>query len=128
MTRAARLGAGGSLRSRVARGTVVNTVFLVALTAPGLIRGFILAGFLSRSDYGVWGILSISLVTLLWLKQVGIGDKYIQQDEEDQEAAFQKAFTLEAVLTGAVVVLLAAALPLIAKLYGVHEIIAPGLV
>ena len=42
----------------------------------------------------------MSLGTLVWLKQVGIGDKYIQQDEGDQERAFQKAFTLESCSPG----------------------------
>ena len=69
-------------------------------------KGFVLAGFVSRADYGIWGILGASLGTLLWLRQVGIGDKYIQQDEDDQEVAFQKAFTLELMFTGALVVLL----------------------
>ena len=35
------------------------------------------------------------------LKLIGIGDKYIQQDEADQELAFQKAFTLDALTTTA---------------------------
>jgi len=90
-----RVPGGGSLRSLAARGTLVNSGFTVAFSALSLLKGFILAAFLSRSDYGVWGIVVVSVGTLVWLKQVGIGDKYVQQDEDDQEAAFQKAFTLE---------------------------------
>src|SRR4051812_13890230 len=81
--RSRRFGFAGSLRRHAARGTLINTAFLVALSVLGLVRGFVLAGFLSRADYGLWGVLAVSMGTLVWLKEVGVGDKYIQQDEED---------------------------------------------
>ena|SRR5437588_217666 len=115
----------GSLRTRVARGTLINTAFTVGIGLLGLLKGFILAGFLSPADYGLWGILIVSLSTLLWLKQVGIGDKFIQQDELDQEKAFQKAFTLELALTGVCVLMIAAATPLLVLIYGLPEMIPP---
>src|SRR3954471_6048228 len=118
----------GSLRQRAARGTIVNSAFLTGLSFLALVRGFVLAGFLSRSDYGVFGILAASLGTLVFLKQVGIGDKYIQQDEEDQEAAFQKAFTLELFLTGGFTLLLAGVVPIVAWAYGEPKLLAAGLV
>lgn len=127
-TGARRVDLDGSLRERAARGTLVNTAFDVGLSALGLVRGFILAAFVSRADYGVWGVLVVSLGTLLWLKQVGIGDKYIQQDEPNQEEAFQKAFTLELLFTGAFVVLVAAAVPLVAALYRLPQALGPGFV
>jgi len=114
------------LRRRVARGTLINAAFSVGLSAVGLLKGFVAAAFISRTDYGVWGVLFISLATLVWLKQVGVGDKYIQQDDEDQELAFQKAFTLEVALTGAFTVLLCAVVPLLAVLTGEPELLAPG--
>ena len=117
----------GSLRERAARGTVVNAAFLVVLSGLTLVKGFILAGFLAREDYGVWGVLAVSLASLFWLKQVGIDDKYIQQDEPDQELAFQKAFTLELIFTGSFVLLGAATLPFFALAYDVPELIGPGL-
>jgi len=123
-----RFGVTSSLREHAARGTLINTAFLVALSGLGLVRSFVLAALLTRADYGLWGVLAVSLGTLVWLKDVGIGDKYIQQDEEDQEAAFQKAFTLELVLNGVMVLLLAASLPVFALIYGLPELIPPGLV
>ena len=119
---------GRGLRRHAARGALVNTTFMIALSGLSFIRGFVLAHFLTRADYGVWGILAVSLGTLLWLKQVGIGDKYIQQDEDDQELAFQKAFTLELMFSGIFMVLLAAALPLFAILYNQWKLVPPGLV
>ena len=118
---------GGSLRQHAARGTVVNAMFMIGLTSLGFIKGFILAAFVSREDYGIWGIVIIAIGTLMWLKQVGIGDKYIQQDEDDQEAAFHKAFTLELMLACVFAALLITAVPIMAWLYGQPEIILPGL-
>lgn len=126
-TRRIKLGSR-SLREFAARGMMINTGFMVGLSLLALFRGFILAAFMTAADYGVWGILSVSLGTLLWLKQVGIGDKYIQQDEEDQELAFQKAFTLEAMFTGIFTVILLAMVPVIVLVYGEPKLLAPGLV
>ena len=119
---------GRSLREHAARGTVINAIFMIALSAVALVKGFVVAIFLDRADYGIWGIVVVSLTTLLWLRDVGIGDKFIQQDEEDQELAYQKAFTLELVVALGSMVVLAAFLPLFAVIYGEWEIVAPGLV
>ena len=127
-TRAGRFRFTGSLRERAARGTIINGAFLIGLSTLGLLKGFIIAAFVTRAEYGVWGVLVISLGTLVWLKQVGIGDKYVQQDEEDQEVAFQKAFTVELAFTGVLIVLIGLAVPLYALLYGLPELIAPALV
>lgn len=123
-----RIEPGGSLRLRAARGMLINTAFTVSLGALGLLKGFILAGFLTRADYGLWGVIVVSLSTLLWLKQAGIGDKYVQQDEVDQELAFQKAFTLELAFTGACVVLILVAIPLLVLIYDLPRLIAPSIV
>ena len=87
-----------------------------------------LAALLTRSDYGVWGVLVVSLGVLARLKVVGISDKYLQQDEPDQELAFQKAFTLEVLMTAAAIVPLALALPVIAVVYGDWNLVPPGIV
>jgi O-antigen/teichoic acid export membrane protein len=118
----------GSLRNRAARGTLINSAFMLGLGILSLLKGFILARFLSRADYGVWGVIIVSLSTLLWLKQVGIGDKFIQQDELDQELAFQKAFTLELAITGLCVLVMAAVVPLLVLLYDLPQIVLPSLV
>jgi PST family polysaccharide transporter len=118
---------GRSVRQHIAHGVLVNAAFTIGFSALSLVRGVVVAAFLTREDYGIWGILATSLLTLLALKNVGIGDKYIQQDEDDQEAAFQKAFTLELLFTMAFVLLLLALLPVVALVYGQDEVIGPGL-
>src|SRR4051812_1378260 len=126
--RRAELAGTGSLRRHTARGTIVNAAYFVGLYSLGLLKGFVVAAFLTRADYGIWGILVIGLGTFLWLKQVGIGDRYVQQDEEDQEVAFQKAFTLELAFSGLFLLVLLAAVPLLALVYGAPELLAPGFV
>src|SRR3954447_26093793 len=126
--RRAELAGSASLRRHTARGTIVNAAYFVGLYSLGLLKGFVVAAFLTRADYGIWGILVIGLGTFLWLKQVGIGDKYVQQDEEDQEVAFQKAFTLELFINLFFCVVLAVLLPVFALIYGEWKLIPPGLV
>jgi O-antigen/teichoic acid export membrane protein len=117
-----------TMRQHVARGALVNGAFLTLVSGLAMLKGLIVAGFLTRSEYGVWGILIITFGTLIWLRDVGVGDKYIQQDEDDQEAAFQKAFTLELIVTGAFALLLLTAVPVMSLAYGRSDLIGPGLV
>ena len=113
------------LRTRAARGVVVNAGFTALVRTLGLIKGFVVAVFLTTSEYGIWGILVLGLGTLYWLRNVGIADKYVQQADDDAEA-FQKAFTLELIYTGAFTVVVALAVPVIALVYGESELLLPG--
>ncbi len=124
----AQLRPGENLRSRAARGTVINAVFQVGTAGLQLLMRLLVAAFLTASEFGLWGLLVAGLTTLVWLKQIGVNDKYIQQAEGDQESAFQKAFTLELLYTLGFYVLIAAALPAYALLIGRPEIIVPGFV
>jgi len=118
---------GRSLRQHAARGTIINASFLIGMTTLGLVEGFVVAAFLTRQDYGIWGILVVGLGTLGWLKGSAISDKYIQQDEADQELAFQRAFTFELIVACGFMLLLAAVVPLLALIYGQPKLIAPGM-
>jgi O-antigen/teichoic acid export membrane protein len=117
-----------NLRVRAARGTVVNSAFQIGLAVLNLLKRVAVAAFLTREEFGVWGIILTVLITLVWLKQIGIFDKFVQQTEPDQELAFQKAFTLEVLMSIAYFVLCCIVLPLYALGYGYHDILLPGLV
>ena len=118
----------GDLRTRTARGTLVNSGFQIGLTGLGALQRVIVAAFVTRAEFGLWSIVLVVLVNLSWLKDLGIGDKYIQQSEPDQEAAFQKAFTLELLVSLAFLGLVVLVLPLWALAYGHTSIILPGIV
>jgi lipopolysaccharide exporter len=119
---------GESLRVHAARGVLINSAFQVGLTGVALLRRAGVAVFLTQSEYGFWGLIVTTLITLSWLKQVGVDDKYVQQDEEDQELAFQKAFTLELLYSVLIYVVILVALPIYAVIYGQPGIILPGAV
>lgn len=121
--------AGGEtdLRSRTARGTLVNGSFLAAMNGLGLVKGVAVAGLLTTAQYGTWGLLMAAFMTILTLGSVGVDDKYVQQDDADQRRAFEIAFTFQVVIgvifTGAILV----GMPLFALLYGRDQMIGPGL-
>lgn len=116
------------LRTHTARGTIINSAYQVGIAAIGLIQRVAVAAFLTREEFGLWGIVLTVLVTLAWLKEIGVADKYVQQSDGDQELAFQKAFTLELYSSFAFLAVVVAVLPLYALAYGRDEIIVPALV
>jgi O-antigen/teichoic acid export membrane protein len=118
----------GGLRRRTARGTIINTVFRVGLAGLTLLRRIAVAAFLTPSELGIWGAVLITVMTLMFLKNSAISDKYIQQSEGDQEIAFQTAFTFEVLVTLAFLVVAAALLPVFALAYDSWTIVLPGLV
>jgi O-antigen/teichoic acid export membrane protein len=116
------------LRLRAARGVLITSAFMIGLQTLSLVKSFVIAGFLTKSEYGVWGVLIVALGTLSFLKDVGIGDKFVQQDEPDQRQAFHVAFTVETIANAGLTLLLLVTLPLFALLYGETVILLPGLV
>ena len=116
-----------TLRARTASGTMVNGAFLVGTNGLNLIKGLAVASFLTTTQYGTWGLLMAAFVTLLTLGSVGIDDKYLQQDDTDQQRAFEIAFTFQALLGVVFFVVILAGMPLFALLYGRPGMIAPGM-
>jgi polysaccharide transporter, PST family len=119
---------GSSLRRIAARGAIVNSGFAIFLAALNTFKRLVVVAFLTREEFGLWGILLSTLITLAWLKDLGIADKYVQQREGDQAAAFHKAFTMELGASLGYFILSCAVLPLYAAAYGHSEIIVPGIV
>jgi PST family polysaccharide transporter len=115
------------LRARTARGTIVNGFFLVGVNALSLVKGVVVAGLLTTTEYGTWGLLLAALMTLLMLAGVGIQDHYIQQDDPNQERAFEIAFTIQCVLGALLIVAFLVGMPLFSLLYGAPEMIGPGI-
>ena len=106
------------LRTRTVRGVAINSVFLILVEVMSLAQGLIVARVLGPSQIGLYGIVSITVMTLIALKQVGIDEAYVQQDEADQEVEFQRAFTLELILSALFSVLILVAAPILPAVYG----------
>jgi O-antigen/teichoic acid export membrane protein len=126
LRRRAEIG-GDGLRVRSARGTLVNTFFLIGISALSVVQGVLVAGMLGAPEYGLWGLLTISFGTLFALAAVGIDDKYINQDHSDQQAAFEIAFTLQSMLCGLFTLIALVAIPLFTFMYDEPRILLPGL-
>ncbi len=107
---------------------MINAAFFVGLNVLGMVRGFAVAGFLATTEFGLWGLLFAVLGAMLWLRDAGIADKYVQQEEEDQETAFHRAFTLNFGLHVGLAVLMLVLVPLFALALDQPDLTAPGLV
>jgi glycosyltransferase involved in cell wall biosynthesis/O-antigen/teichoic acid export membrane protein len=118
----------GDFRRRAAKGSVVNGVYSVGVSFLGFLKGIVAAALLTAPEYGLWSLLAVTVVTLLWLAQVGIDDKYLQQDHPNQEHAFQLAFTLQAMLATFLAAVIAVGAVIASFAYGRPELLAPGLV
>jgi O-antigen/teichoic acid export membrane protein len=106
------------LPGRTVRGVVVNGVFLVLAESLVLVQGLIVARELGPRELGLYGIVSITVVTLIALKRVGIDEAYVQQSEVEQEREFQRAFTLELGLSLLFALAVMAIAPLVVAVYG----------
>ena len=126
LRRRAEIG-GEGLRVRTARGTIVNTVYLVGLNGLAVAQGLIVARLVGPAEYGLWGLLIVSFGTLFALLAVGIDDKYINQDHPDQQAAFEIAFTLQTVLSALLTLIALIAIPVFSIVYDEPRILVPGL-
>lgn len=115
------------LRTRTARGTLINGTFLVGITVLGLVQGTLVTRLLPPSVIGKFELLMAAFMTVLALGQVGVDDKYIQQNDPDQQKAFETAFTLQWVVAGALAVLMLVGIPAFAELYRQPSLIGPGL-
>lgn len=106
------------LRRRTARGVLVNGGFILVAEGVVLVQQVLVARLLSTAQVGLYGIVSITVITLLTLKQVGIDEQFVQQDEPDQQLAFQRAFSIDLALGGIFALLVALLAPLVAVAYG----------
>jgi O-antigen/teichoic acid export membrane protein len=112
------------LRARTARGGVVNALFLGGAEALVLLQGLIVTVLLGPENIGLYGIVTATAMTVVALRRVGIDEAFVQQTEEDQEAEFQRAFTLELIVGAAFSLLLAIAAPIVAAAYDDDRLLA----
>jgi O-antigen/teichoic acid export membrane protein len=112
------------LRTRVVRGTVVNASLLTLIDLLVLAQGLIVTRLLGPEAIGLYGVVSVTVMTIIALKRVGIDEAFVAQDAADQEAEFQRAFTLELVLSACFALILLAAAPIVAAVYDDERLLA----
>jgi O-antigen/teichoic acid export membrane protein len=124
-----RLPRVADLRQRAARGILVNGAYQVGLVIVAALKGLLAAAFMTSADYGVWGLLGLAMWTAIGLKQqFGATDKYIQQSDENQEHAFQRAFTVELIFAAAMAPVVVAVVVAFALVDHNWSVLPPGLV
>src|SRR3954452_17287 len=92
--------AGGELRRRAVRGTVSTAVALARVDLLVLARGLIVTRLLGPAAIGLYGIVTVTTMTVVGLKRVGVDEAFVAQDEPEQALEFQRAFTLELAISG----------------------------
>src|SRR4051794_11568852 len=94
--------ARGELRRRIVRGTIVNAIALGAVDLLVLAQGLIVTRLLGPAAIGLYGIVTVTTMTVVALKRVGVDEAFVAQDEPAQALEFQRAFTLELAISYAV--------------------------
>src|SRR5207248_2406367 len=74
-----RFGTATDLRRLAGRAGAVNVIYQVGLAAVVLLRGLAVGAFVSRADYGLWGLLGLAIWTALAVRYLGVNDRYVQQ-------------------------------------------------
>src|SRR5947209_2943337 len=111
------------LRRRTVRGAVVNALFMGGAEALVVLQGLIVTVLLGPRSVGLYGIVTTTAMTVVALRRVGIDEAFVQQRESDQEAEFQRAFTLELIVGAAFSLVLVVAAPIVALVYGDNRLL-----
>ncbi len=106
-----------SLREATARGGVVNAAFLSGAEALVLVQGLLATALLGPDAIGLYGIVTITAMTIVALRRVGIDEAFVQERAADEEAEFQRAFTVELGLAVVAALAIAACAPVLAAVY-----------
>ena len=105
------------LRARTVRGALVTGAFLLLIDGLVVAQGLIVTRLLGPQLIGLYGIVTVTTMTVIALKRVGIDEAYVQQDEQGQEHEFQRAFTLELGTSVVFALALCALAPVVAAVY-----------
>ena len=112
------------LRGRTVRGVVLNALFTAATEGLVLVQGLIVSILLGPAAIGLYGIVTATAMTIVALKRVGIDEAFVQQSEAGQQEEFQRAFSLELIVSAAFSLVIAVAAPVVAVVYGESELLA----
>jgi O-antigen/teichoic acid export membrane protein len=110
--------ARGELRRRIVRGTAINATALAAIDLVVLAQGLIVTRLLGPTAIGLYGIVTVTTMTVVGLKRVGVDEAFVAQDEPEQALEFQRAFTLELAISACFALVLCGLAPVVAAVYG----------
>jgi O-antigen/teichoic acid export membrane protein len=105
------------LRARTVRGALVTAAFLIAIDGLVVAQGLVVTRLLGPELIGLYGIVTVTTMTIVALKRVGIDEAFVREEEGGEEA-FQRAFTLELGTSLVFAAVLCALAPAVAAVYG----------
>jgi len=114
----------GELRARIARGGLLNALFLGGGEALALLQGLIVTALLGPEQIGLYGIVATTAMTIVQLRRVGIDEAFVAQSAEHQELEFRRAFGVELGVGIAGSLTIVALAPLVALAYGDDRLVA----
>ena len=115
------------LRRRTVRGAAITAVFIVGIDAIVAAQGLVVTRLLGPKTIGLYGLVAVTVTTILTLKRVGIDEAFVQQETDDPETEFQHAFSLELALSVALALVIVVLAPVLAVAYGEPELLWLGL-
>ena len=95
----------------IVRGTLINAVALAGVDLLVLAQGLIATRLLGPTAIGLYGIVTVTTMTVVGLKRVGVDEAFVAQDEPEQALEFQRAFTLELAISAVFSLILCALAP-----------------
>lgn len=111
------------LRGRTVRGGLLNAAFIGGGEGLALLQGLIVTALLGPVAIGLYGIVTTTAMTIVQLRRIGIDEAFVQQEAEDQEAEFSRAFGVELGVGAIAALAIAALAPLVAVVYGEGELL-----
>jgi O-antigen/teichoic acid export membrane protein len=105
------------LRARTVRGALITAVFLILIDGLVVAQGLIVTRLLGPELIGLYGIVTVTTMTVIALKRVGIDEAFVREEEGGEEA-FRRAFTLELGTSVVFALALCALAPAVAAIYG----------
>lgn len=112
------------LRARTARGGAINAAFLSGAELLVLLQGLLATALLGPDGIGLYGIVTTTAMTIVALRRVGIDEAFVQMEADDEEAEFQRAFTVELALGVLGAVAVACLAPVLAAAYDDSRLLA----
>lgn len=113
----------GELRRRTVRGAAITAVFIVGIDAIVAVQGLVVTRLLGPETIGLYGLVAVTVTTILTLKRVGIDEAFVQHETDDPEREFQHAFSLELALSALLALVIVVLAPILAVAYGEPELL-----
>lgn len=110
-----------TVKARSVRGVVTLTGRYFVVNLIAFVSQFFLAAFLTREQFGVFGVVSAAVNFLVYFSDIGLAASLIQKKEAVTPEDLKTTFTLQQVLVGILLVVLLVLSPNIQSTYNLDQ-------